>query len=187
MDTEALLLLPELLSNGKVILCPTDTVWGLTCLASDVMACRRIAEIKNRTSDKYFVLLASSLEMISEYAEFGCDLAERALTSAERPTTVILNNGRNLPDEIMPEDKTLAFRIPHNSYLISIIDQLGEPIVSTSANLSGHPAPTSFAEIPDEIKNKVDFIVQGLEEKIERRSSRIVRFNDDGAEIVVRD
>jgi L-threonylcarbamoyladenylate synthase len=117
------------------------------------------------------------------------------LGSDERPTTYILPRERWLPmlgndlaDNLPAADGSLGIRVPDHAFCQEVIRHLGAPIVSTSANLSGHPSPQRYEEIEEELKHRVDFCVPPLPELLseETRGSRIVKLLPDGTQTVIR-
>ncbi len=124
------------LKAGQVVVLPTDTIYGLSCMASDLTAVQKIYRLKRRQPERSLIVLVSSLKMARSFAKISSKkaslLAEIWLRS-QRPTTVILPGSR-LPN-INPQ--SLALRLPKSDLLIKIIRRIGQPIVSTSLNISG--------------------------------------------------
>jgi L-threonylcarbamoyladenylate synthase len=145
------------LKQEKTILYPTDTIWGIGCDATCEEAIQKIYTIKQRPTSKQFIVLFSSIDMLSEYLTEDIDLS--FIGTETSPTTYILNQKLKLPSLLISEENTVAIRIPKNQFCIDIITELGKPIVSTSANVSGELSPINFESISDEIKNSVDYIV----------------------------
>lgn len=144
------------LKEGKTILYPTDTVWGLggDAMREDVF--EKLYEIKHRPKDKKCIVLFSSLEMVNEYLYI--DQSIDFLIQPQTPTTFVLDVPSRLP-QILYSDKGIAIRIPKNDFCIKMINKLGKPILSTSANISGDIAPKRYHEIAKPIRDAVDYIV----------------------------
>ena len=164
--SEALLVLRE----GGVILYPTDTVWGLGCDATNPQAVARIYEIKQRADSKSLVLLASDLDMVARYVKEIPSIAVDLVEVNDAPMTLIYpgavcgapdapGDRWHLAHNTVAADGTVGIRIPLMDWCKQLVCKLGRPIVSTSANLSGEPTPQRFSEIPQEIKDAVDFVV----------------------------
>lgn len=149
----------EVLNNGGVILYPTDTIPGLGCDATNEEAAQKIFEIKNRPAQKSFIVLVSSDAMLQKYVSEIPEIAWDIIDYAEKPTTIIYPNARNLAPSIMAEDGSIGIRMVKFGEVHRLIHQFGKPLVSTSANLSGEPSPTDLSEINTEISSKVDLIV----------------------------
>ena len=174
------------LRKGNVILYPTDTVWGIGCDATDAASVKRIFEIKNRVESKSLIILVDSIEMLKEYIDEIPEDALKILNDSKQPTTIIYNNPKNLADNTIASDDTVAIRIPQDKFCQELIKEFGKPVVSTSANISGEPTPKSFTEISEAILNSVDYVVDLHREKKTKKSSTILRI-DKGSVIVIRE
>ena len=160
--------------EGGVILYPTDTVWGIGCDACNAAAVARVFEIKRRPDAKSLVLLASDLDMVAKYIKEVPPMAVDLVEVNDAPMTLIYpgaicsetGDRWHLAANTVAEDGSVGIRIPLSSRAQSrdlwcrqLVYKLGRPLVSTSANISGEPTPQRFSEIPEEIKDAVDFVV----------------------------
>lgn len=178
----------DLLKDGKVILYPTDTVWGIGCDATNADAVRRIFEIKQRQESKSMLVLLDSEEKLSQYVEKVPEIAADLVAMTERPTTYIYPGAKNLPDIMISHDGTIAIRIVKSGFCHQLIQKLGCPLVSTSANISGTPSPSTYHEIAPEIFRLVDHVVpKSFDESTSVRPSRIIKFTDDYNFTIVRE
>ena len=157
----------ETLRSGGTLLYPTDTVWGLGCDATNAAAVARIFEIKQRADSKSLVLLASDLDMVAKYVKEIPDIAIDLVEVNDAPMTLIYpgaicsetGDKWHLAANTVAADGTVGIRIPLMDWCKQLVFKLGRPIVSTSANISGEPTPQRFSDIPQEIKDAVDFVV----------------------------
>ena len=158
------------LRDGGTILYPTDTVWGLGCDATNPEAVARIYEIKQRSDSKSLVLLASDLDMVAKYVKEIPSIAVDLVEVNDAPMTIIYpgaiageegaaGDRWHLAHNTVAADGTVGIRIPLMEWCRQLVFKLGRPIVSTSANISGEPTPQRFSDIPQEIKDAVDFVV----------------------------
>lgn len=178
----------EYLKKGSVILYPTDTVWGIGCDATNTSAINRIFDIKKRSSSKSFLILLDEPEKLSLYVEHIPIIAWDLIAQANRPTTFIYSGVKNLPSSLIASDNTIAIRIVRNEFCKKLISLFGKPIVSTSANLSGEPTPVRYQDISEELKGKMDYIVNQEVGSIgDVKPSTIIRFIDDYNFEIVRD
>lgn len=170
-----------ILRAGGTILYPTDTIWGIGCDARNKEAVERIYSIKERDHSKSMLILVGDGNMTKG--------------NEERPTTYILpqtiwhgDMELEIADNLPASDGSLGVRMPKHFFCQEVIRRLGAPIVSTSANLSGHPSPKSYTEIEDELKKRVDYCVPPLAEFLsnETRGSRIVKIGADGSQTIIR-
>lgn len=182
----------EVLRQGGIILCPTDTVWGLSCDATNAAAVARLYRLKHRNPSKSMLILCRDLAMAEQYVGAPGDAAATMLTAGERPTTVIIpvsQQADSLADNLLAADGTIGVRIPRVAYLQSLFTLFPRPLVSTSANLSGRPTPTCFDDIDTELRTAVDMVVSPtLAPKAEdAKPSRIVKLAADGQLLFLRD
>ncbi|MDX5346195.1 MAG: threonylcarbamoyl-AMP synthase [Hymenobacteraceae bacterium] len=178
----------EELLVGNVILYPTDTIWGLGCDAENEKAVQKIYEIKQRPSEKPFILLVADEQMLKQYVTELPEKFTELRQQQQRPTTYVFENAQNLTASLMREDKTIAIRIPEDEFCQRLIRNFGRAIVSTSANLSGQNSGSSLQDVPDEILQKVDYVVNWRQdEQLQSAPSRIVKLQADGTTQVIRD
>ena len=142
-----------------VILYPTDTIWGLGCLADDEIAIEKIYNIKQRPAEKSFILLMTDAKQLSKYIANPLPDLQTVIENFKEPTTIIYDNAINLPSSLIATDGSIAVRITNDPFCRSLIKRTKKPIVSTSANLSGAVSPSIYASVTSEIKNQVDYIV----------------------------
>ncbi len=175
------------LRSGGVVLYPTDTVWGIGCDATRPDAVERIFTIKRRVDSKAMLSLVDSEEMLRRYAAPGdVDRAMKAIDPA-RPTTVIYPSVKGIASGLVATDGSAGFRICGAEFAARLCRELGKPVVSTSANISGHPAPARFADISPEITAAVDYVVEyGRDDAGSTPPSRIVKLNSDNSITVLR-
>jgi L-threonylcarbamoyladenylate synthase len=173
--------------SGKVILYPTDTIWGLGCDATNANAVERIYTLKERKKDKPFIILVSGIEMLKNFVNDIHPRIETLLFYNERPLTLIYKQAKNLPKISIAEDMSVGIRIVKDQFCIDLIEKVGKPITSTSANISTNPSPKLFSEVSTSVKNKVDFIVPYRQNEIdEKLPSVLATFNNEGELIVLR-
>lgn len=155
-------LIVSYLGKGKVIVCPTDTIYGLSCLATDEKAIRKVRKIKERDKNKPFLVLVSSLTMVKRY----CKVNKRQYQYLKKvwpgPVTVVLKNKGKLPRALTAGQDSMAVRLPKNNFLCTIIRRVGLPIISTSINISGEKNIVNLADIEKYCKKfKPDLIIDG--------------------------
>lgn len=176
----------SILKQGKIFVYPTDTVWGLGCDATSEKAVNKIFRIKQRSESKSLIILVSSFEMLKKYVPEVPETVKNILKSVVKPTTIIYNNPVGLANNVVANDKTVAIRIVQNDFCKSLIQEFGKPIVSTSVNISNEPTPKSYSEISNHILDSVDYIVNSQRERINDKSSTILKVAKKGEVIVLR-
>lgn len=177
----------DVLRQGKVILYPTDTIWGLGCDATNEAAVRKIYEIKNREDSKSLIILLADERELLQYVAAPDPAVFDFLQKQERPTTVIFDHAINLPDNLIAEDGSIAIRLVRDEFCRHLVKRLRKPLVSTSANISGEPSPASFKNVSKAIRESVDHIVAWRQDDEKpAQPSRIIKWNGDGGYTVIR-
>ena len=178
----------SLLKEGKVILYPTDTVWGIGCDATNEESIARIYRIKQRNEKKSMIILLDSMQRLPMYVKKIPLIAWDLLAHVTRPTTFIYQTAYNLPEKLIHEDGTIAIRIVQNEFCRKVIRALGRPLISTSANIAGEPTPQTFDKISQEVINQMDYVVsQDQSTSVEFKPSRLIKFLDDYNFTIIRD
>jgi len=188
MDTiarEAIQKAIEVLNQGGVILYPTDTVWGLGCDATNSEAVKKIYQIKRREDSKSMLCLVDAVGRVDYYFENVPEIAWDLWDVADKPLTLILPRARNVAKELIASDGTMGMRITHEEVSNALCARLKRPLVSTSANISGEPTARCFADISEEIKQAVDYIVPLRQNETENPAPSGIIKVDDGSVIKV--
>jgi L-threonylcarbamoyladenylate synthase len=177
----------EHLKNGKIIIYPTDTIWGIGCIATDPKTVQRIFDLKQREDGKALICLFKDWNQVKEYFHHLPVIPESLLNTVE-PTTIILNSPKKIAPNIYGSLNSLAIRIPNHSFCQQLLEEVNVPIISTSANLSGKKTPITREEIQDNILAQVDYIVTLPSEKKEgtNKPSKIVKLHENGDIEVIR-
>lgn len=177
----------QVLNKGGVILYPTDTVWGLGCDATNSAAVKRIFEIKRRADSKAMLSLTDAVGRVDYYFDRVPEIAWDLWEVADKPLTLILPRARNVAPELIAEDGTMGMRITHEEVSKALCARLRKPLVSTSANISGEPTPRCFADISEEVKQAVDYIIPLRQNESENPApSGIIKVGDGGLFKVIR-
>lgn len=146
------------IAEGKVVLYPTDTVYGIGCDATNELAVKRIYAIKGREGQKPLSVIMDGIAMI----EYYCEVDDKQIITLKRylpgPYTFILRLKRMIAAS--PTDR-IGVRLPAHPFAREVVRKLGRPIVTTSANLSGQHEPTEFKMVNASIVNAVDLVVDG--------------------------
>jgi L-threonylcarbamoyladenylate synthase len=176
------------LHAGKVLVLPTDTIYGLSCLATDREAIKKIFKLKKREPHKPLITLVSSVAMVKRYAylpKLEAEILNKLWGDTVVPTTVILRAKNNLPAEIISASGGLSCRLPKSDFLIKIIKKVNAPIISTSFNLSGQEPLIDISELDYSFlgKNKPDLVINVGRAK-RKKPSRLVDLRDGSLKII---
>lgn len=175
------------LQAGGLLLYPTDTIWGLGCDATNPDAVKKIFALKQRAETKSLIVLMADQRDVLKYTSQPDLRVFDYLHTVQKPTTVIYEGAVGLADNLTGADGTVAIRLTDDPFCRHLIKRFRKPIVSTSANISGRPAPAFFAEIEAPVKTGVDYIVHHRRQDTSpRQPSAIVKWNRDGTVTVIR-
>ncbi len=177
----------KVLKEGGVILYPTDTVWGLGCDASNNEAVKKIFSIKQRNESKSLIILVNGVAMLERYVKELPEIALELIEVSDKPLTIIYPGAKNLASGIPAEDGSVGIRVCAEDFCRVLIDRFRRPIVSTSANISGEPAPGCFSEISGKIIDAVDYAVAYKREDRQKRSpSPVIKIEQNGVIKIIR-
>ncbi|OQY23878.1 MAG: threonylcarbamoyl-AMP synthase [Desulfobacteraceae bacterium 4572_35.2] len=149
------------LNKGGVIAYPTDTIYGVGCDIFNKKGIKKIHQIKQRDPRKPFSFICSDLSEISQYAQVS-NLAFKIIKRhLPGPYTFVLDATRIVPDLVTTKQRTVGIRIPDNNIVSEIVRQLGHPLVTTSANVSGDETYQDPSYIEQDWGNMLDMVVDG--------------------------
>lgn len=174
----------DIILTGGTVIFPTDTVYGLGANAGDNVAVEKIYEIKGRDKKKPINVLIADYEDILKIAEIPSRkegiLMEKFWPG---PLTIILKRKENVANASAANGETIGVRMPDSEISRNLIREVGFPLATTSANLSGDEPGKTVETIEKEVLDKVDFILDGKEEA-SNIASTIVEFIDDEPKIL---
>ncbi len=177
----------EVVRRGGVIACPTDTVWGLSCDATDSKAVQRIYKIKQRTDSKALITLVGSLSQLERWIDGIPDVAYDLIEAAVNPLTIVFDSARGLAPELLAPDGSVGVRLTTDPFCRGLCATLGRPIVSTSANISGDSAPALFSDIDPKIISHVDFVSEWRRDDSEsHKPSTVIKLSADSTVKIIR-
>lgn len=176
----------DILHKGGVILYPTDTIWGIGCDATNDEAVARIYEIKKRTDAKSMLVLLDNDAKLERYVVEVPEVAYDLIEMTDKPLTIIYENSKGLSPHLSKRNESIGIRITTEEFTHKLIQRFKKPIVSTSANISGEPSPSCFADISEEVKDAVDYVVDYRREDKSASPSSIIMLGNGGQVKVIR-
>jgi L-threonylcarbamoyladenylate synthase len=177
----------KLLKEGKIILYPTDTIWGIGCDATSSKSIQKIYKLKGRHENKGMIVLLDTADKLKDYVKRVPPIAYDLIKNSKSPLTIVYPGAKNLAKNIIAKDGTIAIRIVEGEYCSELIKLLEKPLVSTSANFSSQPTATTYDHIDEGIKNGVDHVVSVNRDSVKSvKSSTIIKISDDGSFLVLR-
>lgn len=168
----------EQIKVGNLVITPTDTVYGILADATNINAIKKVYESKNRDKNKSLILLVDSIGMLQEYTQNLSPL-EMEIIKKYFPgkLTILLHKNSKVNDEITCGSDLVGIRIPDNNDLIKIIKAIRNPIISTSANISGQNTITNPKAISAELLKSISYIEDGG--IINSEPSSIIKIEND--------
>lgn len=169
----------ELIKQGKIVIFPTETVYGIGTNGLDENAVRKLYEVKKRPLNKPISLLVSNMEMVNLIAK---DITETEYKIMKNffpgPLTIILKKKKNVPDIVTAGQDTVGVRMPRGDVARKLVELSRVPIAAPSANISGEPSGTNLQEIMKHFEGKVDYCIDGGNSEL-GLASTIVQVIDD--------
>jgi len=151
----------EILKQGGVIAYPTDTTYGIGSSIFSKRGIDRIYQLKHREKKKPFSFICADISEVARYAKvsnYAFKILKRFLPG---PYTFVLDASSIVPDLLTTKQKTVGIRIPANRICLAIVTELGHPIVTTSANLSGEEPIGDPFHIDDVLGKQLDMVIDG--------------------------
>lgn len=174
------------LKKGKTLLYPTDTIYAIGCDATNYDAVEEVYKIKERDPSQSFIILVDSFDMLDRYIEEVPDMAWQVLKLNKKPLTIVYDRPKAIAENLVRKDNTLAIRVTNDPVCRAIMKGLRKPIVSTSANLSGEKTPVGFIDISEDLKSRIDHILDLPLAKTNVPPSSIIKISNDGTMKILR-
>lgn len=172
----------EVLRSGGVIAYPTDTQYGIGCDLFQKKSIEKVYRIKKRNPKKPFSFICSDLKHISEFAKVSNYAYKTMKRLLPGPYTFILDGTRLVPKIMLTKRKEAGIRVPDHNVCLGIVQELGNPIINTSAGIEGEEVITDPAEIESTFKGVIDLVVDGG--PVPGVPSTMVSLIDDAPEII---
>ncbi len=148
--------------QGGILAYPTEAVYGLGCDPRDWYAVERILAIKQRTVEKGLILIAADFEQLLPFVQpLPDDKMQTPLASWPGPSTWLLPAAPDLPPWLCGRHATVAVRVTAHPVAAALCRACGSPLVSTSANVEGHPPARSPIQVRTRFDDRIDYILHG--------------------------
>ena len=187
LSEEALSDTLETIKQGGVVVCPTDTVYGLIADATNKKAVKKIFAIKKRSETKTLPVFVDSIEMAEKLVFINPEQKEFLEESWPGAKTVILKAKLGIKiSKLLTKDNTVALRIPEYKFITDLIFELGNPLAQTSANISGKETPNNIKDILDQLsvsEIKPDLVIDAGDLP-EREASKIIDLTGEKIKIL---
>ena len=148
------------LKDGKLVIMPTDTIYGIIGDATNEDVINKVYEVKERPHDKPLLILVSNLSMLHELVTEIPKETEKIINKFwPGPLTILFKKSSKVSDVLTANSSLVAIRMPNDKLLLNIMNHLNRPLISTSANISSHDAITNPNQLEEKMKEKIDLIV----------------------------
>lgn len=168
----------DLIKEGKVVVCPTDTVYGLIADATNEDAISKIFKIKERQMTKAVSIFVKDIKSAKEFAIIGSSQTSFLEEVWPGKVTVVLRKKDeiSIPKILFGEEETIGIRIPDYEFVNSLLEEINVPLTGTSANISGEASITKISEVLDRFesqKYQPDLIIDAGDLEISKPSTVI--------------
>lgn len=148
------------LKDGKLVIMPTDTIYGIIGDATNEDVINKVYEVKERPHDKPLLILVSNFTMLHELVtEIPKETEKMIKKFWPGPLTILFKKSSKVSDSLTANSSLVAIRMPNDKRLLNIMNHLNRPLISTSANISSHNAITNPNQLEEKMKEKIDLIV----------------------------
>lgn len=152
----------DALKKGKLVVFPTETVYGLGADGRKEKTIKKIFKAKGRPADNPLILHIGRKEQVEDLAaEIPQAAKDCMIMFWPGPLTIIFKKKPTVPDSVTAGLDTVAVRMPSHPIAEAILKEANIPVAAPSANLSGRPSPTKSAHVEEDLMGKVDLIVDG--------------------------
>ncbi len=172
----------EILSHNGVVVYPTDTYFGIGCDIMNKKAIERIYRLKQRDKSKPFSFICSGLKNISHYAKVSNYAYKTMRRLLPGPYTFILEGARMVPKIMLTKRKTAGIRVPDNAICLALVNELGNPIITTSASKPDGSIFHDASLIHDYFGPRIDAVIEGG--VVPGQPSSVISLIDDRPEII---
>ena len=172
----------EVLKKGGIIAYPTDTYYGIGCDIMNKRTIEKIYQLKQRSKNKPFSFICSDLKNISNYAKVSNYVYRTMKRLLPGPYTFVLEGSRLVPKIMLTKRKSVGIRVPDNRICISLVKEIGNPIISTSASMPDNQIFHDPSLIHDYFGSRIDLVIDGG--PVPGEPSSIISLVDDMPEVI---
>ena len=159
----------DIIRQGGIVVYPTDSGYAIGCQIGDKKAVDRICQIRDIDKEHNFTLMCRDLSELSTYARVDNDAFRLLKNNTPGPYTFILKGTKEVPKRLLnPKRKTIGIRVPTNRIALALLEELNEPLMSTSLILGNNELAESDPEtIREQLEKRVDRQPHGANEPID--------------------
>jgi tRNA threonylcarbamoyl adenosine modification protein (Sua5/YciO/YrdC/YwlC family) len=172
----------DILNKGGIVVYPTDTNYGIGCDILNKKAIERIYQLKHRHKSKPFSFICSGLKNISDYAKVSNYAYKTMKRLLPGPYTFILEGSKLVPKIMLTKRKTAGIRVPDNKICLALVEELKNPIITTSATMPDGSILNDASIIHDVFRNRIDLVIDG--ELVPGKPSSVISLIRDIPEVI---
>lgn len=172
----------DVLKRGGIIAYPTDTFYGIGCDIMNKKAIEKIYLLRKRNRNKPFSFICSGLKNISHYAKVSNYAYKTMKRLLPGPYTFVLEGSKLVPKIMLTKRRTAGIRVPANPICIALVEEMGNPILSTSAKTSGNTVFEDPSLLHDYYKSNVDMVIDGG--PVPGQPSSVISMINDEPEVI---
>jgi tRNA threonylcarbamoyl adenosine modification protein (Sua5/YciO/YrdC/YwlC family) len=172
----------DILNKGGIVVYPTDTNYGIGCDILNKKAIERIYQLKHRHKSKPFSFICSGLKNISDYAKVSNYAYKTMKRLLPGPYTFILEGSKLVPKIMLTKRKTAGIRVPDNKICLALVEELKNPIITTSATMPDGSILNDASIIHDVFRNRIDLVIDG--ELVPGKPSSVISLIQDIPEVI---
>ena len=170
------------LKDGGIVVYPTDTHYGIGCDIMNKKAIERIYQLKQRDKKKPFSFICADLKNISNYAKVSNYAYKTMRRLLPGPYTFILEGSKLVPKIMLTKRRTAGIRVPNHKICMALVQELGNPIITTSATMPDGSILDDASLIHDFFKNRIDIVIDGS--LVPGNASSVISLINDDPEIL---
>jgi tRNA threonylcarbamoyl adenosine modification protein (Sua5/YciO/YrdC/YwlC family) len=170
------------LKDGGIVVYPTDTHYGIGCDIMNKKAIERIYQLKQRDKKKPFSFICADLKNISHYAKVSNYAYKTMRRLLPGPYTFILEGSKLVPKMMLTKRTTAGIRLPDHKICMALVQELGNPIITTSATMPNGSILDNASLIHDFFKNRIDIVIDGS--IVPGNASSVISLINDEPEIL---
>ena len=186
VDTEKLKFVANEMRNGKIVVFPTETVYGIGTNGLNEASVQKLYEIRNRPTTKPISLLVSDISMAEKYTKSISDIEYKIMSAFfPGPLTIVLRKDAMVPNITTANSDFVGIRIPEGNIARKLVSYSGVPIAAPSANIAGHPSGTNIESIIADFNDTVDYFIDSGNSKL-GQASTVVKV-ENGVPVILRE
>jgi tRNA threonylcarbamoyl adenosine modification protein (Sua5/YciO/YrdC/YwlC family) len=151
----------DVMKNDGIIAYPTDTYYGIGCDIMNKKAIEKIYLLKQRDKKRPFSFICSGLKNISDYAKVSNYAYKTMKRLLPGPYTFILEGSKLVPKIMLTNRKTAGIRVPDNRICLELVEELGNPIITTSATMPDGSVFDNPSLINEYFHSRIDMVIDG--------------------------